>query len=250
MERKKRWEPVVKAGSVVLWLVLWHVAASLANRSLLLKIPLPIQTAAALCRMAVTPEFLKAVCSSVLRICLGFLCAFAVGTLWAVANDRSRTFELLTAPAHRLIKTVPVAALVVVAWLWLPSRVLPSLMGCLMVLPVIRSHAEAGLAAVDPGLTEMASSFGKSKAFILFHVKLPLVSPHLRTGCLTGFGIAWKAGVAAEVIASPVGSLGSLLSGAKTSVDYEGVFAVTLAVILLSVLLEGALRLVWRGRKI
>ena len=88
-----------------------------------------------------------------------------------------------------------------------------------------------------------------SKRQILTRVRLPLMSPALRTGCLTGVGIAWKAGVAAEVICNPTGSIGALLQGAKAAIDYERVFAVTLMVAALSVLFESALRLVWKEQR-
>jgi NitT/TauT family transport system permease protein len=92
----------------------------------------------------------------------------------------------------------------------------------------------------------MAKTFGMSKFDVVFKIKLPLISPQLRTGCITGLGIAWKAGVAAEVISSPSGSVGALLSHAKTSINYEQVFAVTLMVVILSILLENLLKILWK----
>jgi NitT/TauT family transport system permease protein len=88
-----------------------------------------------------------------------------------------------------------------------------------------------------------------SKSNIAIKIKLPSISPQLREGCITGSGIAWKAGVAAEVITSPTGSIGSLLSHAKTSIDYNQVFAITLMVVILSLILENLLKLVWKEQK-
>ena len=133
--------------------------------------------------------------------------------------------------------------------LWIPSRILPSFVSALMVFPIIWSHVDAGLAAVDERLTEMASVFGMKEREIMWKIRFPLMAPTLRTGCLTGIGIAWKSGIAAEVICSPTGSIGSMLQGAKAAIDYERVFAVTMMVVLLSLLFENVLKLVWKEQK-
>lgn len=46
-----------------------------------------------------------------------------------------------------------------------------------------------------------------------------------------------------------VNTMGALLSAAKTSINYEQVFAVTLMVVVLSILLENLLKLAWREQK-
>ena len=245
MRRSGR-ELALGAAAVLFYLALWHAGAVLANRSLLLKIPLPLDTLRTFLRLCGEETFWRSVARSVLRILCGFLSAAVLGAAGGMASFASGWFRWLSAPLLRLIRTVPVAAFILLAWLWIPSRILPSFVSSLMVLPIIWSHVDAGLASVDERPLEMARIFGMSKRQILLKVRLPLMSPTLRTGCLTGVGIAWKAGVAAEVICNPTDSVGALLQGAKAAIDYERVFAVTLMVILLSVLFENALKLVWR----
>ena len=248
MRRNGR-ELALGAAAALFWLAVWHAGAVLANRSLLLKIPLPLDTLRALTRLCEEDKFRRGVALSVLHILCGFLSAAVFGAVGGVMSYSSGWFRRLSAPLLRLIRTVPVAAFILLAWLWIPSRVLPSFVSALMVLPIVWSHVDAGLASVDERLPEMAGVFGMNKWQVLIKVRLPLMSPTLRTGCLTGVGIAWKAGVAAEVICNPTDSIGALLQGAKAAVDYERVFAVTLMVILLSVLFENALKLVWKEQR-
>ena len=237
------------AAAVLFWLLLWQMGAVWANRSLLLKIPLPLETLRAFLRLCGEESFWRSVGSSILHVLLGFLSAGVLGTLGGICSAVSLCFRRLSAPLLRLVRTVPVAAFILLAWLWIPSRILPSFVSALMVLPIIWSHVEAGLNAVDGRLIEMARVFGMDSRRILLRVTLPLMAPTLRTGFLTGIGIAWKAGVAAEVICNPTGSIGALLRGAKAAVDYERVFAVTLMVVLLSLLFEFVLKLIWKEQR-
>lgn len=242
-------KPALAVGSIIFWIILWHVGALIANKSLMLKIPLPTDTLRAFIENCGDTEFWSAVLTTVCHIILGFLSAVIIGIAGGVSAAHCRLFKSLSSPILHLVKSVPVAAFIIVAWLWIPSRILPSFISFLMVMPIIWSHVDAGLSSVDGKLIEMANVYGMSKTEIALKIKLPLISPQLRTGCITGLGIAWKAGVAAEIITSPTGSTGALLSAAKTSINYEQVFAVTLMVVVLSILLENLLKLVWREQK-
>ena len=71
--------------SVLFWLVVWQLAAMAANRSLLLPIPTPVDTARALCRMAAEGGFWLTLGASLLRICAGFALALLAGGAGAAA---------------------------------------------------------------------------------------------------------------------------------------------------------------------
>jgi len=245
----KKLKPVLVTGSVIFWIAVWHFGASAINKRLILKIPLPLETFKEFISQCVTASFWQTVLVSVLHILLGFTAGALLGVLFGFLSEKSGLFKIFSSPIHHLVKTVPVAALIILAWLWIPSSILPSFISFLMVLPIVWSHTSSGIAAIDEKLVEMAHVYSKTDREILFKVKLPLVSPFLRTGCITALSIAWKSGVAAEVISSPTGSLGAMLNGAKTSINYPQVFAVTLAVVLLSVALEKILKFFWKEQK-
>ena len=63
---------------------------------------------------------------------------------------------------------------------------------------------------------------------------------------LPGLGLAWKAGVAAEVLCLPKNAIGAQVYYAKIYLETPSLFAWTLAVIALSFLLEWAVGLLLR----
>lgn len=231
------------------WIAVWQVAAMIANRSLMLKIPLPYETLRRFITDLGDAGFLAAVGVSILHILVGFFAAVIIGALCGVLSSGSRFFRTLSSPMLHLIRSVPVAAFIFIAWLWIPSALLPSFIAALMVIPIIWSHVEAGMNDADARYSEMGRVFGMTRGQIIMKIRLPLIMPHLRAGCITGLGIAWKAGVAAEVICNPVGSIGALLQRGKSLIEYDEVFAVTLAVVLLSLLLEHLLKVVWKEKR-
>lgn len=68
--------------------------------------------------------------------------------------------------------------------------------------------------------------------------------PYLRAAVAAGMGMAWKSGVAAEVLCTPKYALGSTMYRAKIYLETPELLAATAVVVVLSFLLEkAALRL-------
>ena len=67
---------------------------------------------------------------------------------------------------------------------------------------------------------------------------MPSIIPYLISSCSVGLGLAWKSGVAAEVIGLLNSTIGMQLYNAKVSLEMTDLFAWTLVIVLLSFLLE------------
>ena len=86
-----------------------------------------------------------------------------------------------------------------------------------------------------------AMVFRLSRGKRLRSIYLPSVMSYF-TGALTsGIGLAWKAGIAAEVICVTRDSIGKGLFQSKIYLETEDLFAWTAVVIVLSLILENAL---------
>ena len=69
------------------------------------------------------------------------------------------------------------------------------------------------------------------------------VAVRLAELCRTALGLAWKAGVAAEVLCTPARTIGKNLYDAKIYIETVDVFAWTAVIVLLSLCFEALLRL-------
>ena len=72
----------------------------------------------------------------------------------------------------------------------------------------------------------------------LWGIYLPQVLPYFRSAASLGLGLCWKAGVAAEVIGLPGGSMGERLYTAKIYFQTPDLFAWTAAIVAVSVVFE------------
>lgn len=233
-----------KTAILLLWVLVWQFLSMLIANNLIL--PSPISTIASFFKLANTKEFYISVLISLLRIITGFvigaLCGFFGGTLAAKNN----IFKDFTAPVLQMIRAVPVASFIILAFFWFKSTILPVFITFLMVVPIVWSATETAILNVDIKYIEMGKVFGLSNLKIFLKIKLPLIFPAVISACLTSLGFAWKSGIAAEVICKPQNSLGGLLETSKTHLEISEVFALTAVVALLSLLLEISLKKIFR----
>ena len=164
----------------------------------------------------------------------------------AVITSALSWADWLFRPMVKVIRAVPVASFIVLVLLWASTGRVPAIVSGLMVLPVLWGNVCKGISQTDGQLLEAARAyrFGRWKTLRLVYV--PSVLPYFASGCATGLGLAWKAGVAAEVLCQPRLAIGTQVYRAKITLETPDLFAWTAVVIALSFLLEYALGLLFR----
>ena len=227
--------------AVLLWLLVWQAASMALDSDILLVSPLRV--VATLLALLPTARFWASLLGSMARILGGFFLAAALGTLLAALAARFKRVEEWLAPPVLAMKTVPVASFVILALIWFGSRNLSVFIALVMVFPVIYTNVLAGVRAADRELAEMARVFRIPLLRRIRCITLPQVAPYFRAGCALGLGLCWKAGVAAEVIGMPSGSIGEKLYQAKIYLETPDLFCWTLTIVLLSVGCEKLLSL-------
>lgn len=221
---------------MLLALLVWQLAAASLSSSLLLVSPLRVLER--LCGLVREPQFYAAVGFSFVRIVAGFLLGLGCGTLLAVAASRWHLAEVLLWPYVTVIKTTPVASFIILCLIWLDSSSLPVFISFLMVLPIVYANMLEGIRQTDQKLLEMAKLFRVGAGRRLLYIYLPQLRPYLITACSVALGLSWKAGIAAEVIGIPDGSIGEQLYEAKVYLSSADLFAWTVVIIAVSIAFE------------
>lgn len=222
------------------WVGVWYIIALVINQELL--IPTPHKTILVLFEFAKTGEFWLSVLFSTLRIIAGFLTGIVIGTLGGVLSVKIKLFDAVFSPLLTLARAVPVASFILLAYVWIKTNFIPVFITALMVAPIVWATTITAIRGIDKSLVEMGQVFRLSKKEILFRIKFPQIAPAYISSAVTAMGLAWKSGVAAEVICYPQQSIGRLLYNAKTYLETPETFAVTLVIVIISLALEKAVK--------
>ncbi len=229
-------EKLQTVGAIIIVLTVWYVLSIIVKSKILL--PSPVDVLKRFFILLMKKEFWSTISFSFLRISIGFFSGFILGTVFAIAAKRFRLFEIFLRPFVTTIKTVPVASFIVLCLVWLTSSKLSAFISFLMVFPVIYSNILEGLKNTDKLLIEAAHIYDMHFGQIFKYIYLPALRPHIVSACSIALGLSWKAGIAAEIIGIPEGSVGEMFYNAKIYLDSTDLLAWTLTVVIVSVLFE------------
>ena len=223
-------------GAAIFWLLLWEFLYLAVGKDVIL--PSPANTVKVITAVFFTADFWLPVLNTMLRIVEGFLLAVVSGAIFAVITNRSSVLRALLTPLFSIIKAAPVASFIILMLIWLPDNSIPVWASFMMVFPIIWGNVSKGLYNISSDLKEMSKAFRIPFFTRLKRIYIPSVMPYFMAGATTAVGMSWKAGLAAEVLCTPQSAIGTNLYNAKIYLLTEEVFAWTIVIIILSIIIE------------
>lgn len=230
---KKISKPLI---ALLFWVGVWWAVAAAIGKEVIL--PSPISVVKALSVMLGNGEFYLTCLRSIAGIFAGLLIGIVSGVLLAVLTGVFKFADVLFSPAIEVVKATPVASVIIVMLFIMTKSVVPMLAAALMVIPILFMNVRRGIASASKEKLEVAKIYDFTAKKRFKYVYIPAVIPYFSAGCKSALGLAWKAGIAAEVICTPKSTIGTMLYNSKVYLESENLFAWTIVVILLSVIIE------------
>ena len=239
--------------AAVFWLAVWQLLASFVRQSVILSPPLEVF--GVLLKLMGKSSFWLTVGMSFLRIIGGYAAGVLLGVILTLLTQKSWLAAVLIRPLMSVLKATPVASFIILLLFFAANSAIPVMITAIMVCPLIWANCVKGLEETDRELLEMAQVFALSKRWQRKEIYLPSLLKFFLPAAVTAMGLAWKAGIAAEVLAAPPLSVGGMLYRAKIYLETPEMLAWTLCVILISMCLERLLALFFkrieaRGRRL
>lgn len=226
----------------LLWLGIWQIVSMMIGKELLF--PSPVAVAVRLFELMLTSDFYLTVGLSLFRILVGMLIGTFLGALGGLLTAFSRIARDIFAPLLAVVKSTPVASFIILMVLWISRDVTPLIIALMMVTPVVWTNVETGILNTDKNLLEMAKVYKMPRTATVRNIYLPSISPYFLASLKASLGMAWKAGIAAEVLLQPIISIGKMISDSKILLETTDLFAWTVVVVILSVIIEKAMVLI------
>lgn len=227
-----------KVSAVIAALAFWEIAAILIDQSILLVTPVAVLKR--LFTIWQVDGFAPTIWFSFYHITGGFLLGLAAGIFLAFFAARFPLAETMLWPWMATIRSVPVASFVIICLIWLSSKNLSVFISFLIVVPIIYQNVLEGLRAENLELLEVAEVFHLPWYKRFRYIELPKLAPFLISACKVTTGMAWKAGIAAEIIGVPNGSIGKMLYTSKMYLDTDDLLAWTVIIVVMSIAFEKA----------
>lgn len=229
---------------IAVYILVWQLLSMLVGSRLLL-LPSPIDTLKSIKEIVLSASGWRSIGMTVLRILCGYLLGCGTGVILAVLTAHFRACDWLLKPLRSLIKTTPITSFALILLVSVVSGMVPVIVAMIVVVPMIWQTTEETIKNRSVQLSEMSQIY-LTPWKKLRYVSLPQILPHFFASASTALGFAWKAVITAEILALPKFGIGRQMQFHKIHVEIPELFAWTLLVILLSVLLESIIRFLLR----
>lgn len=233
-------------GVIVVLLALWELAARLGWINTFL-FPAPSNIAATIWTQSGpdgNPPYAMPmhVLRSMIRLLAGIALALVIGTVLGVLIGMTRWARMLFQPLISIFMPVPTLAWTPVLLLLtgIDDRTTIIVVFIAAVFEVIYTIV-AGIEMMNVKLFWVARSMGASRLQIFFRVIIPAIFPYLITGLRLGTGYAWRALIAAEMLAASSFGLGFMIYDASEYMSTNVIYAGIVLIAVLGYLLENVL---------
>lgn len=221
-------------------LLLWEACVRMLHVPLYV-LPAPTQVIAAL--LSDLPTLARHAGISLAEALLGMGISLALSLALGVMMDAFPTFKRCVYPILVVTQTVPMIVLAPIFIIYMGFGLAPKILTVTMMcfFPIAVSFAD-GMAEVDAGYVNLLRTYGASRLQLYTLVKIPASLPSLLSGLKVAATYSVSGAVVGEWIASQAG-LGYYLLRVKNGYMLDKVFACVLVIILLSLAMNGLIRL-------
>jgi NitT/TauT family transport system permease protein len=232
---------MVRAGSVLLFVILWEIFGRHVNP---LFLSYPTAIARAFVQLVLSGELLRQASGSLAVYVVGLLAALAVGIPLGLLMGRYRLAEYLLDTFVYFLDATPRVALIPIILLWFglgaPAKfAIVFLSG---IFPVLM-NTFSGVRTVSAGLVDIGRAYGAGEGKIFSKIMLPAAFPFVMAGVRLAVGRALIGIITAEMFTAVTG-MGALLIRYSSAFATDKLFVpIILLAVLGVVLTEGVSRL-------
>ena len=216
-------------------LALWDVIALIINDDFFM--PNVPATLSALIKIVLSGNFLSILFTAFYRVISGLFWGIISGIIIAAICHKYSIINTILSPIISIMKATPVACVIALLWIEFNDTPLIIFIVVLMVLPIVWQNVYEAFNSIDKNLIEVADVFKLNKIQKIKVLVIPTVLSYLLPAVVTAIGLAWKAEIAAEIMAGR--NIGKLISDFKTvSYDIASVFAWVVIIVTFSIVFE------------
>lgn len=239
---KKRISGYMPVIAVFLFVGLWYIIAAVIGKGVIL--PMPHKVFTEIAAMLTESAFYISLLNSLWKIALSFIIALAFGLGLAALAANAFWLERLLYPLIIVARSTPTMSVIFLAILWFGASLSPIIVSLLVIFPLTYSSSITAIKSVDKNLIEMSALYNVSRSTIAKKLYIPFVADRVYSDSVSILSLNVKLIIAAEALAMSNMTLGRIMQVANENLETARLFAVTLFAVLISVLLELALKFI------
>lgn len=190
--------PVISILSVAGFLLVWFIAAEIAQSRML---PGPVAVIEYIYKESVHGDLLTQLGITLWRVIASFVVAMVIGSVLGLAMGQSPALNRVLDPWLIVLLNLPALVIIILAYVWFGLNEAAAIGAvALNKIPNVIVTLREGARALDPGLDEMARAYRLSPWSKLRNVTLPQLQPYFAAASRSGLSLIWKIVLVVELL--------------------------------------------------
>jgi len=190
--------PIVPILSVAGFLLVWFIAAEIAQSRLL---PGPGAVLQYIYKEAVHGDLLTELGITLWRVAASFVVAMLIGSAIGLAMGQMPALNRALDPWLIVLLNLPALVIIILAYVWFGLSEATAIGAvALNKIPNVVVTLREGARALDPGLDEMARAYRLSPVSKFRNVTLPQLQPYFAAASRSGISLIWKIVLVVELL--------------------------------------------------
>ncbi len=223
---------IYKISAAILLIIAWQLAAIFFPFKFLIASPYTVIIK--LASLLKDLKFYRSIFYSFMRIIAGFFISILIGVSLALISHLNSFLNYLNDYIMNIFKATPLACIIVILLIIFSGKYVSIITVILACSPIIYTNFLKGLNTADKNLLEMAKIFEFSKSNKYKYIYMESAKSYFLSSIELTSSMAWKASIAAEILAFPKISMGTAVRNAKIFLDMDTIFAFVVAIIVFS----------------
>ncbi len=224
-----------KLFSVIILIGVWYILSLTLNDVI---IPTPLDVFKTLLKLLAEKSTYIIIMKSLGYVIMSIMISSIIGVILGLLGSISKNINYLLSPVITIIKSLPIVSFIIILLVYIKSLYIPVICGVLLSFPIIYSNVFEGYSNINKKLISMAKFYNVDKKNMIKTLYIPAIYPYFLAGFNSVIGFSFKAVIAAEVISILDNTIGNSIYEAKVYLEYENLFAWSVIIIILALVIE------------
>ncbi|HHU21576.1 MAG TPA: ABC transporter permease subunit [Acholeplasma sp.] len=228
-------------------ILVWFIGSIIVNSEIVLpKISLVLKTIGELFTKG---ETYLIILRTFLDILLVTFLTLILALIFAILALKFEGFKYFFSPIVTLLKSIPVVAVIILFLLMVGQTFTPYIITFLVIFPILYEGIYSSIDSIDKYIVDDVKTISNLNYLVVKDIYYPLSIPKILVSLLQSFGLGFKVIVMAQMIAQTKGTIGYQIGIQNTYLETKGVFAWTIILIVLVLIIDSVLHLVLKKVK-
>lgn len=229
-------DKAIKISSFLSILMIWYIIYLIIDHPLLM--PSILDVGKAFIKMFQSNDVLIAFSHSLFRLIVSLGVSSGLGIMLGFLSAKHEVVQLWIKPYITIIKTIPVISAIIILYVVFGFQIAPYVITFLMIFPLFYQATYQGVKQTSKDMMDVYHLESDDWYLCLRWVYLPNIKDYLMLAAYQSFGLGLKVLVTSEFITQTRTSVGKILYDAKVYLNYDMVFAITIALIGITLIIE------------